>query len=127
MEEYLEKRLFVYRKSFNYYSQISILLLILKLFFSVSGISGYLYLPLCFISLFSGIAEIFERSIRQNERLTEYRVCYKFYKQMLDLNKAQKLNNQEIYLREKEFIENIQFFPREKYLKQAEINGYNYI
>lgn len=127
MEEYLEKRMFVYRKSYNFYSKISTLLLVFKLLFSASGITAIYYLPLSYLSLCSGIIEIFEKSVKQNERLSEYRVSYKFYRQMLDLFKAQKLEREEIYLREKEFIENIQFFPREKYLKDVEMNGYRFV
>lgn len=127
MEEYLEKRMFVYRKSYNFYSKISTLLLVFKLLFSASGITAIYYLPLSYLSLCSGIIEIFEKSVKQNERLSEYRVSYKFYRQTLDLFKAQKLEREEIYLREKEFIENIQFFPREKYLKDVEMNGYRFV
>lgn len=127
MDGYLEKRMYVNRKSYNFYNKISILLLILKLIFSASGITSFYYFPLSFLSLITGIIEILERSINQNERLSEYKMSYKFYKQMINSFKAQKLTEEEIYLREKEFIENIQFFPREEYLKEAELNGYNFI
>lgn len=127
MEEYLEKKLYVFRKSYNYYYKISIILLILKLLFSASGISGMYYFPLSLLSLISGILEILEKSIKQNERIVEYRLSHKFYKQMLNYLRAGKINMDEINIRETEFIENIQFFPREKYIKQAKLNGYNFI
>lgn len=127
MEEYLEKKLYVFRKSYNFYFKINLIILILKVTFSVSTISCYYYLPLAMFSLFTAIIEIIEKSIKMNERIIEYRLAYKFYNSSLNLYKAKKLTEEEIRLRENDFIENIQFFAREKYIKQTQLNGYNFL
>lgn len=127
MEEYLEKKLYVFRKSYNYFYKINLLILILKVSFSVSGISSYYYLPLALLSLITGIIEVIEKSVKLNERLTEYRLTYKFYNSLLNLYRANKIIEEEIRLRENDFIENIQFFPREKYIKQTKLNGYSFL
>lgn len=127
MNEYLEKKMYVYRKSFRFYSNTSVLMLILKLLFGASGMSAYYYLPLAVLSLGGGIIEIFEKTIKHNERITEYKISYKFYQQMLNLYKSSKIEEKDIYAREKDFMEHIQFFAREKYIKEVALNGYNYI
>lgn len=127
MEAYLEKRMFVYRKSYKFYSKISLLLLILKLLFSSVGLTAFYYLPLSYFGLGSGFLEILEKFIKERERLSEFQISYKFYRQMIHLFKSKKITEEEINIREKEFIDNMTFFPREKYLKQAELNGYNYV
>lgn len=127
MEEYLEKKMYVFRKSYNFYSKISLIILILKVIFSVSGISSYYYLPLSLLSLVSAIIEVIEKSMKQNERIVEYKLTYKFYNSLLNLYQVKKITMEDIKLRENDFMENIQFFPREKYIKQLKLNGYNFL
>lgn len=127
MEEYLEKKMYVFRKSYNFYYKISLIILILKVLFSVSGISSYYYLPLSLLSLVSGIIEVIEKSMKQNERIVEYKLTYKFYNSLLNLYQVNKITMEDIKLRENDFMENIQFFPREKYIKQIKLNGYNFL
>lgn len=127
IEDYFEKRMYVYRNSYKFYSKISIALLIVKLMFSASGLSAFFYVELALLSLGSGIIEILEKSIKQNERLSEYKMCYKFYVQSANLFKANKITEVEFYLKEEEFIENMEFFPREKYLKETQLNGYSFV
>lgn len=128
MNEYLEKRMYVYRKSYNFYNNLSLCILILKLFSSTIGSLGFIYNPiLATLSLVNGILILFEKNINQNEKISEFLIVYKFYNQIFLLFKAQKITEEEINVREKDFLENIQFFPREKYLKQAELNGYKYV
>lgn len=127
MEEYLEKKKYVFRKSYNFYFKINLIVLILKVSFSVSTISSYYYLPLSVLSFITVIIEVIEKSVKMNERLIEYRLTYKFYNSLLNLYKVKKLSEEEIRLRENDFIENIQFFAREKYIKQAQLNGYSFL
>jgi len=77
-------------------------------------------------SLLSGIVDIFEKSYKLNERIIEYRIFYKFYNQLTLLYKSNKINEDSICLKEAEFKETIKFFPREKYLKQTQLNGFKY-
>jgi len=128
MESYLEKNMLVYRKSYNYYSKISFCFyLLLKLFLSTIGPIGYFLLPLLtMFSLLNGIVEIFEKSYKLNKRIIEYRICYKFYNQLILLYKSKKIIEASICLKEADFKETINFFPREKHLKQTQLNGYKY-
>lgn len=125
MESYLQKQLFVYRRTYKYYFRIGVLLSLLKSIFNVMSLSGYYYFPLTLFTLISGSIEILDKSLKIAERTEEYRHSYKFYRQFLHLYKAGKLNESEIHLREQELNNNFNFFPREKYLKEAELNGYS--
>jgi hypothetical protein len=107
MEKYLQKRLYVYRKSYIYFYKIGIGLSISKLLFSASGLSSLALPSLVCLS----------------ERIEEYKLIYKFYRQLLHLYKADKINEKEINLREEEFVSNFNYFPREKYLEKVHLNG----
>ena len=120
----LEKRQYVYRKSYKYYFKIGIGLSIGKIMFCTSGLSGFALPPLTVLSLGAGIIEILDRSYSTAERIEEYKMAYKFYKQMLLLYKGNKLTEEEINMREYEFIANLKYLPREKYLKEMKLNGY---
>ena len=124
MDDYLQKRMYVYRKSYKYFYKIGITLCIVKLSFSTSGLAGIVITPLIALSLGAGIIEILDKSLKIAERREEYQLCYKFYCQLLHLYKVNKLSEADIYIREQEFIQNLQYFPREKYLKQVNLNGY---
>lgn len=126
MEQDLEKKLYVYRKSFNFYNKISISLSVGKFIFSASGLSAFAFIPLAALSLGAGVFEVIDKSLNISERKEEYKQTYKFYKQLLNLIKANSISEQEAYIREKDFINNLKYFPLEKYVKQTQLNGYKY-
>jgi hypothetical protein len=121
METYLQKRLYVYRKSYLYFYKIG--LSISKLLFSASGLSSLALPPLVCLSLGAGVIEILDKRLKISERIEEYKLIYKFYRQLLHLYKADKINEKEINLREEEFVSNFNYFPREKYLEKVHLNG----
>jgi hypothetical protein len=123
MEKYLQKRLYVYRKSYIYFYKIGIGLSISKLLFSASGLSSLALPPLVCLSLGAGVLEILDKRLKISERIEEYKLIYKFYRQLLHLYKADKINEKEINLREEEFVSNFNYFPREKYLEKVRLNG----
>jgi hypothetical protein len=123
MEKYLQKRLYVYRKSYIYFYKIGIGLSISKLLFSASGLSSLALPPLVCLSLGAGVIEILDKRLKISERIEEYKLIYKFYRQLLHLYKADKINEKEINLREEEFVSNFNYFPREKYLEKVHLNG----
>jgi hypothetical protein len=123
MEKYLQKRLYVYRKSYTYFYKIGIGLSISKLLFSASGLSSLALPPLVCLSLGAGVLEILDKRLKISERIEEYKLIYKFYRQLLHLYKADKINEKEINLREQEFVSNFNYFPREKYLEKVHLNG----
>jgi hypothetical protein len=123
MEKYLQKRLYVYRKSYIYFYKIGIGLSISKLLFTASGLSSLALPPLVCLSLGAGVIEILDKRLKISERIEEYKLIYKFYRQLLHLYKADKINEKEINLREEEFVSNFNYFPREKYLEKVHLNG----
>ena len=127
MEEYLDKRIYIYRKSYNLYQKISISLSISKFILSASGLSAFVLIPLAALSLSAGIVEVIEKSINILEKKEEYKQCYIFYKQLQNLFKSSSISEDEIYTKEKDFINNLKYFPVEKYVKQTQLNGYKYI
>ncbi len=126
-EEYLEKKVFVYRKSYAYYSKINTTLLISKFLFSSSGLSAFAFVSLAVLSLVAALIEILEQILKIGQRKEEYRFAYKFYQELLNLYKGGELSEFEVSKREAEFIKSLNFFPREKYIKQAKLNGYKYV
>jgi hypothetical protein len=123
MEKYLQKHLYVYRKSYIYFYKIGIGLSISKLLFSASGLSSLALPPLVCLSLGARVIEILDKRLKISERIEEYKLIYKFYRQLLHLYKADKINEKEINIREEEFVSNFNYFPREKYLKKVHLNG----
>lgn len=127
MEEYFKKRLYVYRKSYKYYLNCKIGISCGKAIFATSGLSGIAITPLFAISIMSVIVEIidneFKTSLNLSDRIEEYKFSFNFYSELLHLFKAQQISEEEIHLREKDFIKNLKYFPREKYLKQMKLNG----
>jgi len=126
MEEYLEKKIFVYRKSYAFYSKIDTTLLVSKFIFTSSGLSAFAFVPLAALSLGAALIEVLEQSLKIAQRKEEYRFAYKFYQKLLNLNKSGDLNDSDVSKREAEFIKTTNFFPREKYIKQVKSNGYKY-
>ena len=119
MEEYLEKKVFVYRKSYVFYSKIDTMLLVSKFLFSSSGLSAFAFVPLAALSLGAALIEIIEQPLKIGQRKEEYRIAYKFYKELLNLHKVEELNDSDVSKREAEFIKTTNFFPREKYKKTS--------
>ncbi len=127
MEEYLEKKVFIYRKSYAYYSKINTSLLISKFLFSSLGLSAFALVPLAVLSLGATFIEVLEQPLKIGQRKEEYRFAYKFYQELLNLYKGGELSESDVSKREAEFIKTLNFFPREKYIKQTKLNGYKYI
>jgi hypothetical protein len=126
MEEYLEKKIFVYRKSYAFYSKVNTSLLITKFIFSSSGLSAFAFLPLAALSLGAALIEVLEQPLKIGQRKEEYRIAFKFYQELLNLYKSGELNESDVSKREAEFVKSTNFFPREKYIKQVRLNGYKY-
>jgi hypothetical protein len=63
-EEYLEKKVFVYRKSYAYYSKIYTTLLISKFLFSTSGLSAFAFVPLAALPLGTAFIEVLEQPLK---------------------------------------------------------------
>ena len=79
------------------------------------------------LSLGATFIEVLEQPLKIGQRKEEYRFAYKFYQELLNLYKGGELSEFDVSKRETEFIKTINFFPREKYIKQAKLNGYKYI
>ena len=127
VEEYLEKKVFVYRRSYAFYSKINTTLLISKFLFSSLGLSAFALVPLAVLSLGAAFIEVLEQPLKIGQRKEEYLFAYKFYQELLNLYKGGELSEFDVSKREAEFIKTINFFPREKYIKQAKLNGYKYM
>jgi hypothetical protein len=126
-EENLEKIVYVYRKSYAFYSKITTTLLVSKFLFSSSGLSAFAFVPLAALSLGAAFIEVLEQSLKIDQRKEEYRFAYKFYQELLNLYKAGELSDSDVSKKKAEFNKTLNFFPREKYIKQAKLNGYNYM
>src|SRR5688572_27687914 len=99
VSEYLEKRLYVYRKSYKFYDNIGIGLSVSKILFTTSGLSALALPPLVCLPLGAALIEFFDKKYKTSERIKEYKLIYKFYRQLLHLYKAGKINEKEINLR----------------------------
>lgn len=124
MEKKLEKWLYVYRKSYKFYNDISLSLSISKFLFSASGLSAFAFMPLAALSMGAGVIEIIDKSLKISERKEEYKQSYKFYKSMLNSLKAGVMSESDILIREQEFVRDLKYFPLEKYMKKMSLNGY---
>ncbi len=116
----------MYRKSYAFYSKIDTTLLVSKFLFSSSGLSAFAFVPLAALSLGAALIEVLEQSLKIGQRKEEYRIAYKFYKELLNLYKVKELNDSDVSKREAEFIKTTNFFPREKYIKQVKLYGYRF-
>jgi hypothetical protein len=126
MEEYLEKKVFVFRISYAFYSKIDTTLLVSKFLFRSSGLSAFAFIPLAALSLGSALIEVLKLPLKVGQRKEEYRFAYKFYQELLNLFKVGELSDFDVSKREIEFIKTTNFFPREKYIKQVKLNGYRF-
>ena len=100
MEEYLEKKVFVYRKSYVFYSKIDTTLLVSKFLFSSSSLSAFAFIPLASLSLGTALIEVLELSLKISQRKEEYRFTYKFYQELLNLFKVGELSDSDVSKRE---------------------------
>lgn len=125
MEEKLEKWLYVYRKSYKFYSDVSLSLSIGKFLFSTSSLTAFALLPLASLSIGAGIIEIVDKTLHIAERKEEYHYAYKFYKTLLNSLKAKVITEEDALIKEQDFVRDLKYFPMEKYLKKKCLNGYN--
>ncbi|GFY22437.1 uncharacterized protein TNCV_2176981 [Trichonephila clavipes] len=127
MEEYLQKKIYVYRKSYHHYQKINITKTVSKFVLSSLGLSAFVMVPLAALSLSVGIVEVIDKALNIVERKEEDKQSYKFYKQLLNLYKTREISEEEVYKREEDFVNNLVRLPREKYMKQTLLNGYAYV
>lgn len=127
MEEYLQKKIYVYRKSHHHYHNISITMTVSKFVLSSLGLSAFVMVPLAALSLSVGVVEVIEKALNIVERKEEYKQSYKFYKQLLNAYKSNAITEEGVYEREEDFVNNLVYLPREKYMKQTQLNGYAYV
>lgn len=117
--------MYVYRKSYQFYSNVSLTLSVGKFLFSTSSLSAFALLPLASLSIAAGLVEIVDKSLQIAERKEEYKHAYKFYKTLVNSLKAGTLTEAEVLEREQEFVRDLKYFPMEKYLKKKGLNGYS--
>ncbi|GFU97762.1 uncharacterized protein TNCV_2532351 [Trichonephila clavipes] len=106
MEEYLQKKIYVYRKSYHHYHKINITMTLIKFVLSSLGLSAFVIVPLAAPSLSVVIVEVIDKALIIVERKEEYKQSYKFYKQLLNLYKAREISEEEVYKREEDFVNN---------------------
>lgn len=124
MEQKLESWLYVYRKSYKFYSDVSLSLTVAKFLFGTSSLTAFALLPLASLSIVVSVIEIIDKSLHISERKEEYKFTYKFYKSLLNSLRAKTVSEEEALIKEQEFIKDLQYFPMEKYLKKKGLNGY---
>lgn len=98
-----------------------------KFVLSSLGLSAFVMVPLAALSLSAGIVEVIDKTLNIVERKEAYKQSYKFYKQLLNSLKSNAITEEEVYKREEDFINNLAHLPREKYMKQTQLNGYAYV
>ncbi len=86
MEEHLEKKVFVYRKSYVF-SKIDKTLLVSKFLFSSSGLSAFAFVPLAALSPGAALIEVLEQPLKIGQRKEEYRLRIDFIKNYLTFTK----------------------------------------
>ncbi len=79
------------------------------------------------LSLGVAFIEVLEQQLKIGQRKEKYRFAYKFYQEFLKIYKDGELSESDVSKREAEFIKTLNFFSREKYIKQAKLNRYKYI
>lgn len=127
MEEYLLKKIYVYRKSYHHYHNVSVGMSVTKFLLSSLGLSAFVMVPLAALSLSAGVVEVIDKSLNVLEKKEEYKQAYKQYKRLLNSFKSGALSEEEVYRREEVMVENLVHPPREKYMKQTQLNGYAYV
>lgn len=102
MEDRLEKWLYVYRKSYKFYSDASLMLSVGKFMFSTSSLTAFALLLLASLSIAAGILEIVDKSLQVSERKEAYKHAYKFYKSLLNSLRAKVITEEEALLKEQD-------------------------
>jgi hypothetical protein len=125
MEDYLEKQIFVYRRSFKYYMGMSNIFSISKFICGASGLTAFAFLPLASLSLSVGVFAFLDKHYNVGEKKEVYKMGWKFYKDLQLKYKAKKISEEEIYEQERNFIQNLTYLPRECYIKKMKLNGYS--
>ncbi len=82
-------------------------MLISKFLFSSSGLSTFAFVLLAALSLGAAFIEVLEQPLKIGQRKEEYRFAYKFYQELLNLNKRGELSESDVLKREDEFIKTI--------------------
>ena len=123
MQEYIEKKIYVYRKSYKYYGNISTAFLISKCLVSASGLSAFVFLPLASLSLGAAIIQIIEDQFHFKEQEALCKKTFQFYIELLNIYQQ---GEEDILKFEESFLQTVHAIPREKYLKQMGLNGYKY-
>src|SRR5258705_11758600 len=121
MQEYIEKKIYVYRKSYKYYRNISTAFLISKCLLIVSGLSAFVFLPLASLSLGAAINQIIEEQFNFKEQEALCKKTFQFYIELLNIYQQ---GEEDILKFEEKFIKSVYAIPREKYLKQMGLNGF---
>ena len=127
MNEYLEKRLYTYRRSHSDYQKYVVVLTIAKFIFSATGIPALFYMPLSLLSLLTGCVEILDKALSTSERKESYLTAYKFYKELLTLCKQNAITPEEAMKREDDFVKTLSYLPREGYYGEVKLNGYKFL
>ena len=114
------------RRSYAYYSNVDAAFLVSKFLFTSSSLSAFVFVPLAALSLGAAVIEVLEKPLKIAQRKEEYRFAYKFYQELINLYKSGELNEHDVNKRELEFVKSMNFFPREKYIRETRLNGYKY-
>lgn len=122
--EYLEKKMYVYRRSYKYFQKLDILLTTTEFLCSASGLTAFVFLPLATLSLSAGIVEIVRKQLKVKEKVQEFKMITKFYYKLKSDVMNTDITDDEVKEKESEFLSHIEYFPKEKYLKQKKLNGY---
>lgn len=127
MEKYLEDRLYVYRKSYNYYYKIDTCTLVLNLILSTIGPSLGIFIDvhLAILSYITGLLLGLDKILKIKEIMIDFQKCYKFYEDLLLQYRSGKINDQDIFDKESAFKKSITTTAVEKYLKRKGLNGYS--
>lgn len=126
MEEYLEKRVYVFRRSHNDFKCFAVFLVTSKFIFASSSVSAFMYIPLGILGVVSGFLDLIEKYVNLHEKKESYMIAYRFYKQLLIMYKQKMLSDTEVATREKDFLDSLNYLPREKYIREMKLNGYRF-
>src|SRR5215475_6820149 len=96
LDIYLEKCVYVYRRSCKDFSNLNSVLFFLKSCFGASSLTAFAFLPLAGLSLGVVVVEIIEKSLNVNEKKEVYKIAFKFYKELLLKYKAGKITMEEV-------------------------------
>lgn len=122
----LQSWTYVYRRSFKYYHRMSIVLFACKAAFTLGGLSAFVGpLPLLVMSVGALFVDIVDKAYKVAERANEFERIAADYRDLV--NMATRYTPERVAERECEIKKNSKFFPREVYLKQMKLNGYQFV